>query len=144
MDSLLSVFLLFVAAIFALLTYLVVPAINAMTLVLAASVLLVAGVWWHWTQFGIEYRTSTWQLQLRNYASYALVLVVILLSYGFYTLSYSASSLQQIVTNVTASARNATRRTVERSARAASAVQTALFAETVPEPTQSFAAAAAE
>ena len=95
MDSLLSIFLLFIAAITALLTYMLIPHIPVVALVSAAAIALGAGIWWHWTQFSVDYRTSTWQEQLRNYASYAMVLLVILLSYGFYVFAYSGSTLQQ-------------------------------------------------
>jgi len=95
MDSLLSIFLLFIAAITALLTYMFIPYVPVMVLVSSAAIALAAGVWWHWTQFSTEYRTSTWQEQLRNYASYAMVLLAILLSYFFYTFAYNGSSLQQ-------------------------------------------------
>ena len=86
MDSLLSIFLLFIAGITALLTYLVVPYVPVVALVSAAAIVLAAGIWWHWTQFAIDYRASTWQEQLRNNASYAMVAVVILFSYAFYAI----------------------------------------------------------
>jgi hypothetical protein len=86
MDSLLSIFLLFIAGITALLTYLVVPYVPVVTLVSAAAIVLAAGIWWHWTQFAVDYRASTWQEQLRNNASYAMVAVVILFSYAFYAI----------------------------------------------------------
>lgn len=92
MDSLLTAFLLFIAAISALLTYLIVPRLPVVALTGAAAVALAAGVWYHWTQFSVEYRTSTWQEQLRNYASYVMVLLVILLSYAFYVLGWSGVS----------------------------------------------------
>jgi hypothetical protein len=92
MDSLLTAFLLFIAAIVALLTYLIVPYVPAMALGLSAAIALAIGVWWHWTQFSIDYRTSTWQEQLRNYASYVILLVVILLSYAFYVFGWSGIS----------------------------------------------------
>lgn len=86
MDSLLSIFLLFIAGITALMTYLVVPYVPFVTLVSAAAIVLAAGIWWHWTQFAVDYRASTWQEQLRNNASYAMVAVVILFSYAFYAI----------------------------------------------------------
>jgi NADH:ubiquinone oxidoreductase subunit 6 (subunit J) len=92
MDTLLTAFLLFIAAISALLTYLIVPRLPVVALSGAAAVALAAGVWYHWTQFSVEYRTSTWQEQLRNYASYVMVLVVILLSYAAYVLGWSGVS----------------------------------------------------
>jgi len=94
MESLISFFLLLVAAIVALMTYLMIPSIPVVALTSASAIALAAGVWWHWTQFSQDYRTSTWQEQLRNYASYIIVILVILLSYGFYVLAYSGSSLQ--------------------------------------------------
>lgn len=92
MDSLLTAFLLFIAAIVALITYLIVPYVPAVALGAAAAIALAIGVWWHWTQFSIDYRTSTWQEQLRNYASYVILVVVILLSYAFYVFGWSGVS----------------------------------------------------
>lgn len=92
MDSILTTFLLFLAALTALLTYIIIPRVPVVALVSVASVGLAAGVWWHWTQFGVEYRMSTWQEQLRNYASYAMLLVVILLSYGFYVFTAGSAN----------------------------------------------------
>lgn len=111
MDSLLTAFLLFIAAISALLTYLIVPRLPVVALSGAAAVALAAGVWYHWTQFSVEYRTSTWQEQLRNYASYVMVLVVILLSYAFYVLGWGgvsdyASRAATAVRNVGTQAQN--------------------------------------
>lgn len=94
MDSLFSILLLLVAAIVAMLTYMYVQSIPVIALTSASAIALAAGVWWHWTQFSGDYTTSTWQQILRNYASYVMVLVVILLSYGFYVMAYSGSSLQ--------------------------------------------------
>ena len=85
MEPIFTLFLLFIAVISALLTYLVMPYIPVTVLVMAAAVALAGGIWWHWNQFASEYRLSTWQEVLRNYASYALLLLAILLSYGFYT-----------------------------------------------------------
>ena len=92
MDGLASYFMLFVAAIVALLTYAIVQFTPMAVLVLVASVGLVAGLWWHWTQFSVDYRTSTWQEQLRNYASYVMVAVVILASYTFYVFGWGGVS----------------------------------------------------
>jgi len=138
MDSLLSIFLLFIAAITALLTYMTVPFVPIVTLVTAAAIALAAGVWWHWTQFSVDYRTSTWQDQLRNYTSYAMLLVVILLSYAFYVFAWSGSSLQDYASSVQESARNASRRATTQAARALSAVSSALISESevAPEPPQ--------
>jgi|LauGreDrversion4_1035100.scaffolds.fasta_scaffold03676_8 hypothetical protein len=84
MESLFTVFLLFIAVLTALLTYLVIPYVPVMALTMASAVALVVFIWWHWTQFSVEYRLSTWQEVLRNYASYVLLLLAILVSYGFY------------------------------------------------------------
>jgi len=138
MDSLLSIFLLFIAAITALLTYMVVPFVPVVTLVSAAAIALAAGVWWHWTQFSVDYRTSTWQEQLRNYASYALVLVVILLSYGFYVFAWSGSSLQDYAASAANTVRNVGRRATSQiiggTTRALTATSSALFSEASAAP----------
>lgn len=84
MDSILSSFLLFLAAIVALLSYALLPSVPVSALMTASAIALAVGVWWHWTQFAVEYRTSTWQEQLRSYGSYVMVITVILLSYAFY------------------------------------------------------------
>lgn len=111
MDSLLTAFLLFIAAISALLTYLIVPRLPVVALSGAAAVALAVGVWYHWTQFSVEYRTSTWQEQLRNYASYAMVLTVVLVSYAAYVLGWGgvsdyASRAATAVRNVGTQAQN--------------------------------------
>ena len=106
MDSLLSILLLLVAAIVAMLTYMYVQAIPVIALTSASAIALAAGVWWHWTQFSGDYTTSTWQQILRNYASYVMVLVVILLSYGFYVMAYSGSTLQSYVSSTANTIRN--------------------------------------
>jgi hypothetical protein len=108
MESLTSTFLLLLAAIVALLTYVVVPFVPVVTLVSAAAIALAAGVWWHWTQFSTDYRTSTWQEQLRSYASYAMLLAVILVSYAFYAFTMAGGSVQDIAT----SARNVSRQAI--------------------------------
>jgi len=141
MDSIFSIFLLFIAGITALLTYMTVPYVPVVTLVSAASIALAAGIWWHWTQFSVDYRTSTWQEQLRNYASYALLLVVILISYAFYVFAYSGSSLQEYAASAASSVRNVGRRATSQiiggTTRALSATSTALFSEATPEPAPS-------
>jgi uncharacterized membrane protein len=133
MDSLLTTMLLFIAAITALLAYLVMPLLPSSSIVFGAAILLAVGVWWHWTQFGVEYRISTWQEQLRNYASYALVLVVILLAYGFYTLAWSGSSLEDIAGQASRAVRNAGRKATSTilggTTRALSSASNTLFAE---------------
>ena len=133
--------MLFIAGITALLTYMTVPYVPVVALVSAASIALAAGVWWHWTQFSVDYRTSTWQEQLRNYASYALLLVVLLISYAFYVFAYSGSSLQEYAASAAYSVRNAGRRATSQiiggTTRALTATSTALFSEATPEPAPS-------
>jgi len=110
MQSILTPFLLFLAAIVALMTYMFIPSIPNIALTTGAAILLAAGIWWHWTQFGWEYRTSTWQEQLRNYASYVMVFVVILASYGFYVFAWqSDSGLKEAAVRATNAARNTSR-----------------------------------
>lgn len=110
MESIFTTFLLFLAALTALLTYLIVPYIPAVTLAMVAAVALAAGLWWHWTQFSIDYRLSTWQEQLRGYASYAILLVVILLSYGFYVFAWQGGDLQAWAIQAQESVRNVGRK----------------------------------
>lgn len=133
MDTIFTTFLLFLAVITALLTYLIIPKLPVVTLATAASIALAAGVWWHWSQFAIEYKRSTWQEQLRNYASYALLLVVILLSYAFYVFAWKGSSLQDFAAKAQSSIRNVGRKTLTQISsgvsKAASATQSALFSE---------------
>jgi hypothetical protein len=78
-------------------------------------VLLAAGVWWHYTQFHVDYRTSTWQEQLRSYASYVILFVVILLSYAFYVFAAKGGSIQALAEQ----GRNAGRRVASQAANAA-------------------------
>jgi hypothetical protein len=131
MESLFTTFLLFLAAITAMISYLVIPYVPVVVLTTAAAVALAGGVWWHWTQFGVDYRTSTWQEQLRNYASYVMLLVVILLSYAFYVFGWSGSSLQEYATRAQTAVRNAGRKASSQliggTTRSISAISNALF-----------------
>jgi len=139
MDSLLATMLLFVMAITALLTFLVMPIVPTTALVMGASILLAVGVWWHWKQFGVEYRTSTWQEQLRNYAGYVVILVVILLTYAFYVLGYSGSQLQTMTvraqTAIQEAGRKASEKIVGSTSRTLSSLSDALFSEATPSET---------
>jgi hypothetical protein len=129
MDSLFTTFLLFLAAIVAILTYMLIPMASASALVMVAAIALAIGVWWHWTQFAVDYRTATWPEQLRSYSSYIIVLVVILASYGFYTFAWSDSSLQEIATRTKTAVRNAGRNATARSLSAVSEASNTLFSE---------------
>lgn len=137
MESLLTAFLLFLAALTALLTYMFVPKLPVIALSTAAAVVLAIGIWWHWTQFAIDYRLSTWQENLRNYASYVMVLVVILLSYAFYVFSWNGGTLQGLASQAASSVRDAGRKASVRLAssvsRAANAASNTLFSEVTPE-----------
>jgi hypothetical protein len=130
MQSILTTFLLFLAAIVALLTYLIVPSMSIMTLMTAAAVALAIGVWWHWSQFSIDYQRATWPEQLRSYASYVIVLVVILLSYGFYVFAWSGSSLQDLAAQAGSAARNVGRQATQKIASSASRASNTLFSDT--------------
>lgn len=94
MESIFTIFLLFLAALVALISYLIIPYVPVVTLMTAAAIALAAAIWWHWTQFAVDYRTSTWQEQLRSYASYFMILAVILMSYAFYVFAWQGSPLQ--------------------------------------------------
>ena len=124
MDSLFSGFLLFLAAITALLTYMIIPRIPVIVLTSGAAIALAAGVWWHWSHFAVDYRMSTWQEQLRSYASWVLVFVVILLSYAFYTFGWSSSSLQGYAAQAGQAIRSAGRTVSSASARVSSNIFT--------------------
>jgi hypothetical protein len=130
MDSLFSGFLLFLAAITALLTYMIIPRIPVIVLTSGAAIALAAGVWWHWSHFAVDYRMSTWQEQLRSYASWVMVFVVILLSYAFYTFGWSSSSLQDYAAQAGQAIRSATRTVTSASAR----VSSNIFASSESEP----------
>ena len=136
MDSIFTVFLLFIMALTALLSYLLMPSMSITALVTVAAIALAAGVWWHWTQFGIEYRLSTWQENLRNYASYAILLVVLLLSYAFYVFAWSGGSLQEYATRATSAIREAGRKASSQiiggTTRTVSAMSNTLFSNVTP------------
>jgi len=131
-------FLLFIAGITALLTYLIIPRIPIVTLVAAAAIVLAAGVWWHWTQFSVDYRTSTWQEQLKDYASYTMVFVVILLSYMFYVFVWDGSSVHEYAARAGSAVRNAGRKASSQiiggTTRTVPAVSNALFSEAEEAP----------
>ena len=139
MDSLATVFLLFIAALTALLTYLIMPSIPVTTLTTMAAILLAAGVWWHWTQFGSEWRLSTWQENLRNYASYAILLVVILLSYAFYVFAWSGTTVQEYANRARSAIREAGRKASSQliggTTRTVSAMSNTLFSNVSPSNT---------
>jgi hypothetical protein len=122
MDSIFTLFLLFIAAIVGLLTYLTIYNMDATLLMSVSAMALVIGAWWHWTQFSVDYRTSTWQEQLRSYASYVIVFVVILLSYAFYVFGWSGSSIQDYASQAQQAVRDTYTKTVEKARSATSDV----------------------
>jgi len=146
MEDLLSMFLLFIAAIVALLSYLIIPKIPVVALLSAAAIALAAGVWWHWNQFAVDYRNSTWQEQLRGYASYALLFVVILLSYAFYVFGWKDSSLSEFASRaqnaVRDAGRKATSKIISSATRGLSAASSALLSESSEAPATIIPAAA--
>lgn len=101
MQTILTPFLLFLAALMALITYALIPSASRIALATGAAVMLAVGIWWHWMQFSVEYRTSTWQEHLRQYASYIMVFVVILASYGFYAFAWQGAP-ERATTNLSA------------------------------------------
>jgi hypothetical protein len=114
MESLFTLFLLFIAVLTALLTYMVIQYVPVLALTMASAVALAVGIWWHWAQFSVEYRLSTWQEILRNYASYVLLILAILLSYGFYVFVWVSNGGQvqaaftKLTTNVSEGLRKGT------------------------------------
>ena len=83
-TQLLSLFMLFLVVVSAFTAYAVIPRVSTTALMTLSTVALAAGIWWHWTQFAVDYKTSTWQESLRNYASYVMVGLVIIVSYAVY------------------------------------------------------------
>lgn len=129
MDSLFTTFLLFLAAIVAILTYMLIPMVSATAIVMTAAIALAVGVWWHWTQFAVDYRTATWPEQLRSYASYIVVLIVILVSYGVYAFASGGGSIQDVATKTTSAVRNAGKSATNATARTLSEASNTLFSQ---------------
>jgi hypothetical protein len=111
----------------------------------AAAVTFAGGVWWHWTQFGVDYRTSTWQEQLRNYASYVILLVVVLMSYAFYVFVWDGGSLQSYAARAQTAVRDAGRKAssqlIGSTTRGISAMSNTLFSSSSSPPMPSSNAA---
>jgi hypothetical protein len=86
-----SVLILLLAA---AVVFFVFPSLGPLTLAVVSMVLLTLGVYQHWTQFGVEYRMSTWQLGSLAYAPYLMVggLLVAIIIYLGYLLPVSSSS----------------------------------------------------
>lgn len=133
MEPIFTLFLLFTAVIIALLSYLVIPYIPTSVLIIAAGVALAGGLWWHWTQFSVEYRMSTWQEMLRNYASYALILLAILLSYGFYAFVWvsNGGNIEAAFSQVRSRVSEGLRRGASQASRSLSSAASALTSDTL-------------
>lgn len=114
MDGYSAVVLLFFGYVVGQITFFAVPYLPVAILTAASAVTLAALLLWHWTQFSVEYRLSTWQEGLRNYASYFLVFLVMLLSYGYYVFSRNGGT----VAAVSQQAQSASRNALNRSSRA--------------------------
>ena len=107
MDGYSAVVLLFFGYVVGQITFFAVPYLPIAVLTGASAVALAAVLLWHWTQFSVEYRLSTWQEGLRNYASYFLVFLVILLSYGYYVFSRNGGSVAAVAQQAQSASRNA-------------------------------------
>lgn len=110
MDGYSAVVLLFFGYVVGQITFFAVPYLPVAILTGASAVALAAVLLWHWTQFSVEYRLSTWQEGLRNYASYFFVFLVILLSYGFYVFSRNGGSVAAVAQQAQSASRNALNR----------------------------------
>ena len=133
MESVFTLFLLMIAILTIILTYLTIPRLPVVALVSGAAVVLAVAVWWHWVQFSVEYRLSTWQEGLRNYASYALLLVVIVLSYGFYVFAWDGDTVKEYIQVARNSVRNAGRKATSQATRVLSSASNTFLGETEPE-----------
>jgi len=131
MDSIFTMFLLFIAVLTALFTYMIIPYTPVVVLTIASAVALAVFLWWHWTQFSIEYRLSTWQEVLQNYSSYALLLLVILVSYGFYVFVWisNGGSVQAAYMSARNSLSNGLQRGLSSASRSLSSVSAGLVSE---------------
>lgn len=110
MDGYSAVVLLFFGYVVGQITFFAVPYLPIAVLTGASAVTLAAVLLWHWTQFSVEYRLSTWQEGLRNYASYFLIFLVMLLSYGFYVFSRNGGSVAAVAQQAQSASRNALNR----------------------------------
>jgi len=126
MDGYSTAVFIFLAYVVGQLTFFLVPSFPVSILAASSAVALVAILYWHWTQFSVEYRMSTWQEGLRNYASYFLIFIVILLSYGFYVFSANGGSVSEVLQKAQTTVRNVSRNTLNRSSRALNSVSESL------------------
>ena len=131
MDGYSTAVFIFLAYVVGQLTFFLVPSFPVSILAAASTVALAGILFWHWTQFSVEYRMSTWQEGLRNYASYFLVFTVVLLSYGFYVFSANGGSVTEVMQKAQTTVRNVSRNALNRSSRALNSVSESL---NPPEP----------
>ncbi len=134
MNGYFTTVFLFLAVIVGAVTYFVVPSVPITILAASSAVSLAAVLYWHWTQFSIEYRLSTWQDGLRNYASYILVFLVILFSYGFYVFSINGGSIPEIAKQTQTNIRNVGRNALSRISATMEPVVAAVSTSPAPAP----------
>lgn len=64
------------------------PKLAPSVLVLSSTIVLVIAFYVHMQRFGVsEYERATWIYKLKDYSSYILIGVLLLASYGFYTIN---------------------------------------------------------
>ncbi len=74
------------------------PRLAATVLVMSSAVVLVIAFYVHMQRFGVsEYERATWIYKMKDYSSYILIGVLLLASYGFYTINHSSSSSSNII-----------------------------------------------
>lgn len=87
-SAILNNFTLWVVALTSIVTVVVliplVPVLPANLIMIICIIALIAGIYLHMNRFGTEYRMSTWQNNLQFYGSITLLVLVIILSLGFY------------------------------------------------------------
>jgi hypothetical protein len=87
-SAILNNFTLWVVALTGIVTVVIliplVPVLPANLIMMICIFALIAGVYLHINRFGWEYRMSTWQNNLQFYGSITLLVLVIILSLGFY------------------------------------------------------------
>ena len=80
--------------------FFVIPRFGPLTLAVVALILLVLGVYQHISQFGTDYRLSTWQLGLMEYAPQVLMggLILVIIFFLMYLLPTSSATTPNAVT----------------------------------------------
>lgn len=68
--------------------YFVIPTIAPAVLIGGSIAVLIGALYMHYSRFGrMEYEQSTWQYNLKRYASYVIIGAILLGAYGFYALN---------------------------------------------------------